>query len=494
VRFYVLPYPRLNPQTGHTEKVDGYWREGKLGDKGRGLPEGDPRIPPAAYKPKVAGKSEAGEFRSPVRANAPPPVVHSGATAAPMPFSRQNYITRKELSNPDTPRTREVSPEEYQRVFARGKALMTGHAVEGSAPEYLIKRWNALKDEGWAATRPDLTDPKSKEKYDWEGFTVDAHSGAHAKHGFSVTIKERGQDSVKIPIGSDRKAFDDAMDRARKRFGPQLTMEGGHLGLFRDADTGMIELDPVYVVHHEGDFDGSRDEAEAIGAFTNNLGGAFNIDNGDGYWPPYVSEKVKHGEGPGAPEGLQAPGEVPQPGQGRDGPARPDVDPGEDRLPGTAGPRIDAGPQRPEELTERSIIALDQARKVKKRQELAPNGTPDENTPGYVMRVVPSRTPTPIPQLKLGLDDAQYEASRKRHHPGPVQDRPHAGWQGPRRQHLHPRASGSAGPCDRDVPRASRTGQGAQGRPGRAHRRSARSGQVQLSGRQQGHRGALLPP
>ena len=62
-----------------------------------------------------------------------------------------------------------------------------------------------------------------------------------------------------------------------------MKISGAHLGVFRDEDTGRIDIDPVLVVD-------SLEDAEAIGAYTRNVGGAFSFGDGNGYWPPYVAE------------------------------------------------------------------------------------------------------------------------------------------------------------------------------------------------------------
>jgi len=31
-------------------------------------------------------------------------------------------------------------------------------------------------------------------------------------------------------------------------------------------------------------------EAEAIGAYTHNIGGAYRFSDGNGYWPPHIAE------------------------------------------------------------------------------------------------------------------------------------------------------------------------------------------------------------
>jgi hypothetical protein len=116
------------------------------------------------------------------------------------------------------------------------------------------------------------------------------------------------------------------MDQAMERFGGDengpLWMEGAHLGIFRNEDTGTYDIDPVLVLD-------SVEEVEQIGAYTHSVGGAYNYADGLGYWPPYVAG------GDAGGEGQAVPGEVARPG-GEGGEAQPGVGP-----PGEAGP---AGP------------------------------------------------------------------------------------------------------------------------------------------------------
>ena len=73
------------------------------------------------------------------------------------------------------------------------------------------------------------------------------------------------------------------MEKAKTDFGEVLEYGQFHLGVFRNDDTGLIEIDPVVVVDNV-------DDVESIGLYTNAVGGAYNFGDGLGYWPPYLRD------------------------------------------------------------------------------------------------------------------------------------------------------------------------------------------------------------
>jgi hypothetical protein len=85
-----------------------------------------------------------------------------------------------------------------------------------------------------------------------------------------------------VPEGASEAEFDAAMDLALQRFGPLLEQDKYHLGIFHDDEHHRIDIDPVVVVDTQA-------EAEAIGAYTHNIGGAYRFSDGNGYWPPHIA-------------------------------------------------------------------------------------------------------------------------------------------------------------------------------------------------------------
>lgn len=187
-------------------------------------------------------------------------------------------ITRADLSNPDTPRTRGVTAEEFEQIAARGQTLLEGYQTDTAAPTGLDDNWDTHVEAAWQAVQ----EP-------WGGATIDAHTGENiTDHGYAITVKPAGMDSVTIPIGASRAEFARAMQEARIKFNDLMLRKYHCLGVFRDQDSGTIDIDPVLVVDDPAD-------AEAIGAFTRNIGGAYSFADGNGYWPPYIQEETNVG-------------------------------------------------------------------------------------------------------------------------------------------------------------------------------------------------------
>jgi hypothetical protein len=182
-------------------------------------------------------------------------------------------ITREMFSNPDTPRTRAVSAVEFQQIADRGRVKLESLRAKASPPTGLDKDWKKITDDAWEQTRES-----------WGGATYDAHTGKALPQGvdaYALTVKPAGMDSVSVPTGASREAFEEAMNAARKKFAKELSYQQHYLGVFNDADSGRIDFDPVLVVN-------SRTDSEEIGAYTKNVGGAYNFSDGNGYWPPHV--------------------------------------------------------------------------------------------------------------------------------------------------------------------------------------------------------------
>lgn len=198
----------------------------------------------------------------------------SAGTAAHPPAKR---IRRSALSNPNTPRTRKVTNEEFQSLASKGRTTLAGMRSRAKPAAAITDgaRFRKVKDQAWNDTREV-----------WGGSTVDGRTGKFLRGDedlYALTIKPPGVESVRIPSSATRQEFDAAMDTAAERFGQQLTYEGSHLGVFHDGDLGSIDIDPVTVVSKHSD-------VEEIGAYSHSVGGAYHFKSGDGYWPPYVDD------------------------------------------------------------------------------------------------------------------------------------------------------------------------------------------------------------
>lgn len=174
--------------------------------------------------------------------------------------------------------SRAVSREEFAQVAAHGKQLLSKMHAKASPPKGLTDNLVTLK----ALTHHEVL--KS-----WGGATIDAHTGhplASDANKWAVTVKPVGVDSVKVHENPTPEEWSSAMDEAVQRFGPVLANDQHYLGVFHDDDEGRIDIDPVVVVD-------SLADSEAIGAYTHNIGGAYNFADGNGYWPPHVADTTK---------------------------------------------------------------------------------------------------------------------------------------------------------------------------------------------------------
>lgn len=195
---------------------------------------------------------------------------------------QNNYpeIHASDLSTSDARRSPAVSAEEFQRHAARGAEKIAVMKEGATPPEYLDKHFARVAAKAYKATR---------EK--WGGVTIDAHTGeevASDADAYALTIREPNQRSVSIGPKAGGRAFQNAMLTATQRFREQLSRPGSHIGVFRDEDTGTIDIDPVLVTPNLSD-------VHDIGAYTRATGGAYHFKSGDGYWPPHVATP-KYGE------------------------------------------------------------------------------------------------------------------------------------------------------------------------------------------------------
>lgn len=168
--------------------------------------------------------------------------------------------------------SRPVSREEFQKLAREGQVKLDGMAQRSKPATGLDENWDTLKADSFAEVQNE-----------WGGATINAHTGKALPQGadqYALTVKDKGVDTMSIPIGASKVEFDAAMDAAKERFRPILEREGHHLGVFRDDDVGRIDFDPVLVTPNLSD-------VHSIGAATRAIGGAYNFKDGNGYWPPH---------------------------------------------------------------------------------------------------------------------------------------------------------------------------------------------------------------
>lgn len=171
--------------------------------------------------------------------------------------------------------SRPVSHDEFQRLAREGQKQLDGFKSNGSPHTGLDQHWDQIK-----------TDSFNEVQKPWGGATINSHTGQALPQGankFAITVKDVGAKTISVPENATRTEFDSAMDLAKSRFSHVLQRQDHHLGVFRDNDNNRIDIDPVLVVS-------KRSDVDTIGAATHAIGGAYNFKDGNGYWPPHVSE------------------------------------------------------------------------------------------------------------------------------------------------------------------------------------------------------------
>ena len=168
--------------------------------------------------------------------------------------------------------SRPVTRDEFEYLALIGQQFLNTLKNDAPAPLALSNGRRILADAAWIATRDE-----------WGGITANAHTGSlfdSNERVYALTVKG-DQDSVSVPIDASRAQFNDALYRAVRTF--DFHFHGAFLGVFRDDDEGTIDFDPVIIVD-------SIELVEKVGAATHAIGGAYCFEDGNGYWPPHISE------------------------------------------------------------------------------------------------------------------------------------------------------------------------------------------------------------
>jgi hypothetical protein len=174
--------------------------------------------------------------------------------------------------------SRGVSAAEFNDVASRGRDLLNSMEADRSPVTGLVSNWGSLKESAWS----EVTKPGG-------GMTIDAHSGealASDADKYALSVKPPGVGSVSVPENATEQQFAAAMDEALVKFRSLLEQSGHYLGVFHDDDSHRIDIDPVAVVD-------SADDAEAMSAYTHNIGGAYHFASGNGYFPPHITGELR---------------------------------------------------------------------------------------------------------------------------------------------------------------------------------------------------------
>jgi hypothetical protein len=198
------------------------------------------------------------------------------------------FVENPEYGRPEDylymPPPREVSPEELQALKDMGRNMLesmrsgTGRSLEG-----MMRDWNNVLNRAYASVQQP-----------WGGMTINPEtgrdirlstsSGIRREGPFALSVKDPNQHTIEIPKDAPQSVFNKAMADAVKAF-PQLTGRDHYLGVFRDEDKGTIDFDPVAIVD-------TKLQAEALGAYTNAIGGAYDYATGDGVPPPIATHPL----------------------------------------------------------------------------------------------------------------------------------------------------------------------------------------------------------
>jgi hypothetical protein len=175
-------------------------------------------------------------------------------------------------------RAPQVSYNEFQNRAARGEQLINAARKKPAGTEGLDAHWDDVVQNAYENSRNE-----------WGGGTYSGRGGKRLyddSDAYALTARMGKQQSVQVPAIASREQFGEAMNKAREQFGGNFGEHATHLGVFHDADSGNIDIDPVMVV-------ATQRKAEDAGAYTGATGGAYHFKSGDGYWPPSISDKAK---------------------------------------------------------------------------------------------------------------------------------------------------------------------------------------------------------
>lgn len=170
--------------------------------------------------------------------------------------------------------SRPVSSQEFQSLADKGKSQLDALLAD-TRPAHAFEdddKWKTVKTKAYHATR------KS-----WGGQTINPATGnpVSPAKGYSISIRNPGQPTVAVAPDASRLEFNQAMDKAKADFAEQLAGSKTYLGVFKDDDNNVIDIDPVTIVE-------TPEEVDSLGAYTHAVGGAYDFATGDGYFPPHV--------------------------------------------------------------------------------------------------------------------------------------------------------------------------------------------------------------
>jgi hypothetical protein len=190
-------------------------------------------------------------------------------------------IYKHELSPSGQERSQPMSHEQFGAFAAKGQAHLDSLKAQGTQPN---KMGDETTHHAYEATR----EP-------WGGATYNPRTGNavnfHEPDKHSVSAREPGSLPVATSAHMNEEQFGRVMNMAKVMHHKELSTAGHYLGVFHDADTHKVEIDPVVVTgdsrHRE---DVGREKALQVAAATHAEGGAYHFASGNGVFPPHVKE------------------------------------------------------------------------------------------------------------------------------------------------------------------------------------------------------------
>ena len=183
-------------------------------------------------------------------------------------------ITLADLEAGGADQSREVSADEFAAVWRDGERTVQALYDDGYPSDGLNgDTFEQVAYNAYVATREA-----------WGGITVDALDGTvlTPDQGYAVTVRRAGTLRASVDPTAPYAEFRRGLEKAVAAYWRELGLNGACLGIFYDVESYRIDIDPVVIMP-------SQESAEAVGAYTFAVGGAYDFSTGNGVWPPHVA-------------------------------------------------------------------------------------------------------------------------------------------------------------------------------------------------------------
>ena len=183
------------------------------------------------------------------------------------------HITKDEARGDSKP----VTASEFEKLHSQGKDKYDSLLADTRPAKAFDSspHWQAVKSLAFDSVQES-----------WGGQTIDPATGAaiDPKDGYSLSIKSPEQKQLSVSENASEDDFAAMMDHAKEVYADKLKGSQVYLGVFRDNNNHRIDIDPVAIVQ-------SKDDVDALGAYTHAIGGAYEFATGNGHFPPHVAAR-----------------------------------------------------------------------------------------------------------------------------------------------------------------------------------------------------------